>query len=185
MKQISRDLRRPPPPRVDICCRRALQQTRHRIPHSGASSWSPCSPAHLRRTRLLRLAQSATSAADSRRAEQPKPLLAQWLAWRAVRNVALAATCGAACLSLACSIQTSAPFAAASLTFRSAAQTGSAACCHHAGPHGGRPHHLSQWQRTVFVLWRQLRLFVSRVAGSCQKCGRRFWSWRPAYAGGC
>jgi hypothetical protein len=172
MKHISRDLRRPPPPRVEFCCRRAQQQTRHRRPRSSTSTWSPCPPAHLRRTRLPCLAQSATSAADSRRAEQPKPLSAQWLAWRAVRNVALAATCGAACLSLACSIQASAPFAAASLTFRSAAQTGSVvALIMLLRMEGTRTPSLLQWQHASSVMARQLRFLVSRAAGSCQECG--------------
>ena len=129
MKCACQKLNRPPPPRAEACCPRGQQQIRYHRFHSNAATCLRCPPAVFRRGRRSPcLAQFATPAVDSRCTAQPKPLLAQWHAWRVVRSVGLAATCCAACLSLAFTMQTSAPFAAASLTFRSAAQTGTALC---------------------------------------------------------
>ena len=113
-----------PPPRSPNLGRRGLQQEWHYALQSSAAT---CLQRRAPRIRTRRqapcLAHSANPAAVSTSAEQPK--LAQQLCWRAVRRVAGAAACCTACFSLASSMQASAPFAAASLTFRSAAQTGS------------------------------------------------------------
>ncbi len=130
MKHVCSDVVRPspgpthaPPPRSRNFSRRALQHRWHFTLQSSAATCLRQRPAQLRtRWQAPCLAHAANPGAASSYSEQPK--LAQLLCWRVVRRVAWAAACCTACVSLASSMQAAAPFAAASLTFRSAAQTG-------------------------------------------------------------
>ena len=130
MKHVCRDGLRPsagpthaPPPRSRNFSRRALQQRWHFTLQSSAATCLRKPVAQvMTRWQAPCLAHAASPAAIGCYPEQQQ--LAQQLRWRVVRKVAWAAACCAACVSLASSMQAAAPFAAASLTFRSAAQTG-------------------------------------------------------------